>query len=109
MEAKPSAIKSCSERWQAVIVDKKCEKYAVLIERFVSGEISASEFEVSYLDAFKNEDFGFDQDVYEILNFLFSDVDAYCSDPDLRDNDDLDEEQLLNSAKKALIELNRKC
>ena len=62
--------------------------------------------EALYADMFKNEKREFPQDVYDVLNELFCDVDAYCGDPELRDDEDLDDEQLLNCAKKALEILN---
>lgn len=81
------------------------EQYILLITQFIAGDIAASQFEMSYMDMFKNEYREFPEDVYDVLNGLFSDVDAYCGDPELRDDEDLDDEQLLGSAKEALKKL----
>ncbi len=77
------------------------EHYISLITQFVSGEITASQFEASYLEMTRE----LPEDAYDVLNDLFSNVDAYCGDPELRDDDDLDDEELLNSAKQALKKL----
>lgn len=81
------------------------DKYILLLTQFVNSEIAASEFDTLYLELFKKETETFPEEIYDILNNLFSDVDAYCEDPDLRDDEDLDEDELLISAKKALEEL----
>lgn len=81
------------------------EHYISLITQFVTGKIMASQFEASYLEMFKNETRELPEDAYDVLNDLFSNVDAYCGDPELRDDDDLDDEELLNSAKQALKKL----
>jgi len=81
------------------------EKYILLITQFVTGELTASQFEVSYLDMFKNESETLPEKTYAALNELFLDVDAYCSDPALRDEEDLDDQELLERAKQALAKL----
>lgn len=81
------------------------EQYILLITQFVIGEITASQFESRYLKMFKNEEDQFPEHVYDALNKLFSDVDCYCGDPDLRDDEDLDDEELLGCAKQALESL----
>jgi len=81
------------------------EQYILLITQFVTGDITASQFEVSYLEMFKNEAKELPEDTYDVLNSLFSDVDAYCGDPELRDDDDLCDEELMSSAKEALKKL----
>jgi len=81
------------------------EQYILLITQFVTGDITASQFEVSYLEMFKNESRELPEDIYNVLNGLFSDVDAYCGDPELRDDDDLGDEELLGSARDALKKL----
>lgn len=84
---------------------KWLEQYILLITQFVAGDITPSQFEVSYMNLFKNEEKELPEDIYDVLNGLFSDVDAYCGDLELRDDEDLDEEQLLSSAKEALRKL----
>jgi len=79
---------------------KFCKSCFELIESFLSAKISVQKFERSYLRLFKNAP-SLSMTDYEILNALFLDVDAYCENPHLRDETDLNEVQLRNSAKKA--------
>ncbi|MFL1484372.1 colicin immunity domain-containing protein [Marinobacter sp. LN3S78] len=79
--------------------------YQRLIEEFVSGQIKADEFESQYLTLFKQQTGELPEPEFETLNQLFTDVDAYCADPELRDEDDISEEELVASAKSALQQL----
>lgn len=81
------------------------EKYILLITQFVLGEITAPQFEDRYLVMFRNETDQFPEHVYKVLNKLFTDVDSYCGDPDLRDDEDLDDGGLQSCAKEALTRL----
>lgn len=84
-------------------------KYKKLIEDFLTEKITVDVFEFRYLQSFKDDSFGDtpeDEILYEILNELFLDVDAYCGDPTLRGEDDLDEPQLRQKAQEALSALN---
>ena len=81
--------------------------YLALIHRFISGEISALDFEQNYLRLFKADVRPLQGEVYEVLNKLFSDVDVFCADSSLRRHDDLDEEGLLECAKIAYNALTR--
>ncbi len=81
------------------------DKYILLLSQFVTGEITASKFGTQYLELFKNETESFSEDTYDVLNNLFSDADAYCEDPSLRDDEDLNDDELLASVKKALEKL----
>ena len=81
------------------------EQYILLITQFVTGEITASQFESRYLEMFKTETVQFPENEYDALNKLFSDVDTYCGGPDLRDDGDLGDEELLGCAKRALESL----
>ncbi|RLC14690.1 MAG: hypothetical protein DRI57_14080 [Deltaproteobacteria bacterium] len=68
-------------------------------------EISASEFETEFLKLFK-KDKSFDENFYEIIKPLFYAVEDFCSYPEIRDHDDLDENQLIEAAKATLERLN---
>ena len=81
------------------------EHYISLINQYVVGDLATSHFEMSYLKMFKNETREFPEDVYDVLNGLFTDVDAYCGDSKLRDHDDLNDEELLRNAREALEKL----
>ncbi len=87
------------------IEKKELEKYLILISEYVSGRINSIEFETKYLQTYPNDAFHYSEKTYELLATLSSDVDAYCSNPDIRDDNDLDEEQLRQKATYTLCEL----
>lgn len=59
-------------------------KYKVLISKFIEGEISASRFQNSYLTMFQNEEPLGNQEVFDILQYLFTSADGYVADPETR-------------------------
>ena len=83
----------------------RTEKYLALIRQFLDRQIGAEAFERRYLDAFKNETPGMSLTEFSALERLFSAVDAYCPDPSLRSDDDIDECQLREVAESTLSEL----
>ena len=86
-------------------MDTAISKYIELIERFTSGAIDAPAFESTYLTMFKNESARLPDMAFGVLDELFADVDAYCADPELRGESDLDEETLRSRSIDALREL----
>lgn len=80
-------------------------KFVELIERFVSGTIDAPAFEATYLNRFKNESTRLPETAFGVLDQLFAEVDAFCADPDLRGESDLDEDALRSRCIGALREL----
>ncbi len=72
--------------------------YFSLLELFQSGRITAQEFETRYLQLFKSDNRLFPEAIFEVLNGLFSDVDAFVADPKPRRLNDLDDKQLLASS-----------
>jgi hypothetical protein len=83
------------------------QAYIDLIRAFVEHCITASEFDARYLALFKAVIRRFaDEEVFETLNGLFADVDAYVADPALRDSEEgLNDEQLHACAVRALAKL----
>lgn len=79
--------------------------YTTLIRAFVEGAIDGLTFESRYLETFKGDPTMRPEPVFAALDALFAAVDAYVSDPELRDPGDLDEEQLRVEAAKALRRL----
>jgi hypothetical protein len=76
--------------------------YVDLIDRFVGRDISAPDFDKSFLKAMKSEQRTLGDPVYPILQELFEDADAYVEQAELRtDPEDLDDEQLRASALRA--------
>ena len=61
------------------------ENYIKLIAQFVNEEIDAISFERNYLKMFKSQPDNLSEKEYLVLDGLFSDIDAYCSDPLIRD------------------------
>ena len=79
--------------------------YVKLITEFLEGKILAEQFEKMYLNLFANDVTHWSEVEYLVLDKLFSDVEEFCSDPDLRDENDLDENQLRDQAQIALDKL----
>jgi hypothetical protein len=94
-----------------MIMENVLNKYIQIISQFVNGLISVEEFEESYLQMVKNETVIFDYETAKVIETLFSDVDAYCGDPEIANYDvndpfaDIDENELRIRAGKALEQL----
>jgi hypothetical protein len=83
-------------------------KLIELANLFISGQLVAPEFEKKYIDKWReNRDFNNKKDIDECtqiyLDSVFTALDVYCSDPNLRDENDFDDEELLNE----VIKLNK--
>jgi hypothetical protein len=75
-------------------------KYITAVESHVSGNTKPQDLEVWYLDNWKTDpDEGIDESIYEPLNLLFSEVDAYCSIVEIREDDDIDEVGLIEAGR----------
>lgn len=73
--------------------------YLDLLDRFIQGTTTATEFETSFLSMVKTEPRILGEPVFPILEALFEEADAYVECPELRDSDDdIDDEQLLACA-----------
>ena len=83
-------------------MNAKMKYYAELIESLCKKEISAVEFEEQFLHQYKNDPTVWSEDEFAILDELFGVVDAFCADPQLRDESDEDEEQLREACTMAL-------
>ncbi len=84
------------------------DKLLKLINNFIHGSIPASEFEKNYINEWRNyRDFGersgIDESTQEYVDRVFTALDIYCSNSDLRDENDFDDEQLLNE----IIKINK--
>ncbi|MEX0921895.1 MAG: colicin immunity domain-containing protein [Rhodovibrionaceae bacterium] len=85
------------------------KKYIKLLESYTSHNISSLEFETQYLKLFKIEPEGMPEDIYDLLNNLFINVDAYCDNSSIRDEEDLGPHELLDSARETLGKLRSLC
>lgn len=78
------------------------KKYIEIIKDFVECRIDVENFESTFLEMFKNEKKDIPEEIYSVLDSFFSDVDMLVLDESLRENGDLNEAQLRESAKKIL-------
>jgi hypothetical protein len=83
------------------------DKYIKLLEELVDNKISADDFERRFIQLFKGDNNLQTGTEFKILDKLFADVDAYCSDPDLIEDPrfDIDGVQLQVSAQETLNKL----
>ncbi|WP_123029017.1 colicin immunity domain-containing protein [Mycolicibacterium stellerae] len=80
--------------------------YIHLIEEFIADRMSAPDFQKAYLSALKLENRGLEVPIFDVLQRLFGDADAYVAYPELRtEPEDLDDEQLRECAIRARSEL----
>ncbi|HAO22268.1 MAG TPA: hypothetical protein DCQ37_18460 [Desulfobacteraceae bacterium] len=79
-------------------------QYIALIDAFVKGVIQPETFEKQYLEIFKNDSFRYEEE-FVILDEIFADVDAFCNEPELCDDDDIDEYELRRRCVKYLGKL----
>ena len=89
----------------AVMTANKLNQYTDLMRSFVENKITVYEFERRYLAMFKADKNTWTEAEYETLNNLFSDVDAFCANPELRDDNDIDEDQLREATELTLAKL----
>jgi hypothetical protein len=75
--------------------------YLDIIDRFIGRDISAPDFEKSFLQA-KSQRRTLGDPVYPILQELFENADSYVEQSEVRtEPEDLDDDQLLSSALRA--------
>ncbi|MDM8523377.1 colicin immunity domain-containing protein [Desulfococcaceae bacterium HSG8] len=87
-------------------MNSSADIYKSLIASFVEGKLTAVEVESEYLNLFKYNE-SRSEDMYEVLNPLFWAVEDFCSYPELKEEGDLDENQLLQVANVTLKKLNK--
>lgn len=78
-----------------------------LIESFVKGEVRAKDFKTAYIAAFLDLPSISNEEEYAIFKGLFSDAQEYCTDPELREDGDVNETQLLTAAHLSLAALKK--
>lgn len=76
----------------------KIDSYIIISRAFTEGRLAALEFETVFLSVFRGEGDRFESGVARAVRTLFDAVDAYCDDPGLRDEHDLDEGGLRRAA-----------
>jgi hypothetical protein len=81
-------------------------KYRDLISDFVSGRLSAQDFESTYLRMFKSDNDQVPGHEFDLLEKLFFAIDDYVDDPELRVKvSGLSDDDLRISAKEAYTQL----
>jgi hypothetical protein len=94
------------ENWgEDKMKDAEVIKYVNLLEKLLTDEIDAGTFERLYLSMFKNNGIFLPDDAFQVLDGLFGDVDAFCAYPELRGDDNLNEDQLRDRCGQALKKL----
>lgn len=80
------------------------EPWTSLMQRFIDGALDGPRFERGFLDAFREKrDAG--ERVPYAADLMFYEVDAYCADPALRGENDLDEAGLRNAARRLITRM----
>lgn len=85
------------------------DKYKDLMAKFLSGDLSADEFQTVYIKKFKESDDRFMQAQFEILNAVFEAADCYWHEclPGQETKIEISEQQLQKEVREALRKLNR--
>src|SRR5678816_1274786 len=89
----------------AVMNASELSPYIDLMKSFLANKIDAHEFEDRYLSMFKEDTTDWTEEEYENLNYLFGEIDAFTPDPELRNENDIDEDQLREATKMTLTKL----
>ena len=83
----------------------RVDDYIAMIASFVNGDCDVHVFESRFLVMFTEESKRLPHKAFLVLDRLFGEVDAFCADPELHDEGDLDEVELLKRCRNALREL----
>ena len=67
--------------------------YIQIIKSFLNDKIAIQAFERDFLKMFKNDSTMWQGVEFEVLNQLFTDIDAFCDDSSLRVESDINEVQ----------------
>ncbi|HEY7109969.1 MAG TPA: colicin immunity domain-containing protein [Nitrososphaeraceae archaeon] len=85
------------------------EPFLELMEQYLAGEIQGAEFQNRFFEEFKKDNAVWLDKNHRILNWLFNEVEAYCSDPELLKRLDpkfnIGEKELRMAVKRGLTEL----
>ncbi|WP_335432951.1 colicin immunity domain-containing protein [Bacillus sp. JJ1609] len=86
------------------------EKYILLMDSFLSGEMSADQFQTEYLRNYKKWNDRLDKKQFEILNGVFEAADSYWHEclPGQETAFEISEQQLRKEVNEALIKLNNR-
>ena len=81
--------------------------YESLLTSFIDGKIQPVQFEKDYINLFQDHNSELTEAEHKIVEEMFFAVDDFCADPELREEGDLDEKQLLKEASRSLEALKK--
>jgi hypothetical protein len=93
-----------ADNWRSNLMPTLAD-YKNLVNDFVSRRIPPKQFEKEYLEMFKSDPAIRSKEVYNILNEIFLDLDAYQDDPALLGKRDIDEAKLRRRVEHGLKSL----
>ncbi|MGV3772584.1 MAG: colicin immunity domain-containing protein [Verrucomicrobiales bacterium] len=76
--------------------------YQNLISDYLSGQIPVHDFEIAYMNAFKSDNHHYGYPLFDILNEVFTDLDAFQADPEVRGFLEIDEPELRSRLQNSL-------
>ena len=76
----------------------RLNSYIIISRALVESRLNPDEFEMVFLSVFRGEGDLFAPHETHALHLLFSSVDAYCGDPEIRDEKDIDGAGLIAAA-----------
>jgi hypothetical protein len=71
--------------------------YLIISRALVEKRLTPQEFETVFLSVFRSEGDLFSEAITSALDRLFAEVDAYSPDPEVRDDDGLDDAGLISA------------
>ncbi len=78
------------------------EPYEHLMDKFMSGSLPTKAFERAYIDTFTDDSTIWPEELYQILNEVFLDVDAYFPDPSFWNDLIIGEDELRRRVARSL-------
>ncbi len=81
------------------------QPYLDLLEAVLNGKITPPEFSTQFIDRYREDQLSYGRAVGLLLDELMALTDAYCEDPNLRGDLDIDENQFLLEARELLPRL----
>lgn len=79
--------------------------YIRLLDQLLEGRVTGDQFQTLYFKIYLGDTREMGDREFRVLDWLFAEVDAYVPDPELRDADDLDDDQLVDRVKQAKARL----
>jgi hypothetical protein len=78
------------------------EQFSDLLIPFVRGDLDATSFELAFTKRYLGGSTHYDDDVFDVIDRYYSDVEEFAADPALRGPDSLGPKELLASTRELL-------